>query len=288
MLQLSSSVVLGCVACGLVGSWAYFRRYQINRPPVGVFNGQDLAITVPLLIFVQLLYLLLPLWLTAALWLLVTLSILSFTWEPLLPTRWSIWLAAIALLIVDSGAAFFWGTRQNAFLAVNDTVLLVLVVGMTNLWAQSGMKARDTALLGMLLAPYDFIATVHLPLMDELLTRLSTLPLAPLVAWSSAHAMASIGLGDLLLASVFPLVMRKAFGRRAGLVALGLVLGTIAVLLALPLQGGFPLMVVLGPLMGLQYLFWRRRGPERTTGRYLLEEPMPPHAAPRPPRQEAR
>lgn len=288
MLQLASAVVLGCVACGLVGSWAYFRRYQVSRPPVGVFNGQDLAIMVPLLILVPVLYLLLPLWLTAALWLLVTLSILYCTFEPLLRARWAIWLVAVTLLVVDGGAAFL-GTRQNAFLAVNDTILLMMVVGMTNLWAQSGMQARDTALLGVILAPYDFIATVHLPLMDELLARLSTLPLAPLVAWSSVHAMSSIGLGDLLLASVFPLVMRKAFGWLAGLVALMLALAAIGALLALPVQGGFPLMVVLGPLMGLHYLFWRRRrGPERTTGRYLLEEPLSSRRAPRTPRQEAR
>src|SRR2546421_8933977 len=48
-------------------------------------------------------------------------------------------------------------------------------MGITNLWAQSGMKARDTALLGILLALYDFIATVQLPLMGELVARLSDL-----------------------------------------------------------------------------------------------------------------
>jgi hypothetical protein len=73
------------------------------------------------------------------------------------------------------------------------------------------------------------------------------------------------------------LVMLKAFGRPAGLVALVLNLAAIGTLLALPLQGGFPLMVVLGPLMGLQYLYWRRRrGQERTTWHYLQEEPMQP------------
>ncbi len=79
-----------------------------------------------------------------------------------------------------------------------------------------------------------------------------------------------IGLGDLLLATVFPLVLRKAFGRPAGITAIGLALAAIGMLLALPLQGVFPMMVVLGPLMGLQYLFWsRRRGQERTTWQYL-------------------
>ncbi len=35
----------------------------------------------------------------------------------------------------------------------------------------------------------------------------------------------------------------------------------------------FPLMVVLGPLMLLQYAYWHRRGPERTTREYLAAEP---------------
>jgi hypothetical protein len=178
MLPLSYYVVLGCVACVQVGSWLYFRRYQISSPPIGVFNVQDLAVMVLLIILVPLFYLILPLWLTAALLLLVATSILYFTWEPLLRARWAIWLATVTLLVVDSGAAFL-GTKQNAFFAVNNIVLLVMGMGITNLWAQSGMKARDAALLGVLLALYDFIATVKLPLMGELVARLSDLPSLP-------------------------------------------------------------------------------------------------------------
>jgi hypothetical protein len=181
----------------------------------------------------------------------------------------------VTLLAFDSGAAFLFGTSQNAFFAVNNTILGLMVVGITNLWAQRGMKARDAALLGVFLALYDFIATAQLPLMSDLVARLSGLPLAPLVAWSSEHTIWGIGLGDLLLATVFPLVLRKAFGRPAGLTALVLALAAIGTLLALPLQGLFPVMVVLGPLMGLQYLYWRRRrGQERTSWQYLQQEPL--------------
>ena len=44
----------------------------------------------------------------------------------------------------------------------------------------------------------------------------------------------SIGVGDLLLATVFPLTMRKGFGLRAGLAAVAVALGALAVLLAPP------------------------------------------------------
>ena len=287
MGHLSYYIVLGCVACALLGSWAYFRRYQISRPPIGVFNLVDIALMMLLIILVPLLYLALPLWLAATLLLLVALSILYFFWEPVLHARWAVWLAALGLLAVDSAAAFLFGTSQNAFFAINDALLLLLVVGATNLWVQSGMKARDAALLGVFLASYDFIATARLPLMGDLVTRLSGLPLAPLVAWSSEHTLWGIGLGDLLLASVFPLVMRKAFGRPAGLAALLLALAAIGTLLALPLQGYFPVMVVLGPLMVLQYLYWRKlRGRERTTWQYLQEEPLEPRRLSLNPQQE--
>jgi ABC-type branched-subunit amino acid transport system permease subunit len=163
-----------------------------------------------------------------------------------------------------------------------------MIVGITNLWAQSGMKARDAALLSALLVPYDFIATSQLPLMSDLVTRLSGLSLTPTISWSTETMVPGIGLGDVLLATVFPLVMRKAFGQLAGITALVLALVAIAmlpVLLAaieslpvLHLQGLFPAMVVLGPLMVLQYLFWsRQRGQERTMFQYLQQEPLRPH-----------
>jgi hypothetical protein len=69
--------------------------------------------------------------------------------------------------------------------------------------------------------------------------------------------------------------MRKAFGRSAGIAALVLTLGAIGMLLALPLKGVFPVMVVLGPLIVLQYLYWSKRGGrERTMWQYLQEEPL--------------
>ena len=96
----------------------------------------------------------------------------------------------------------------------------------------------------------------------------------PMVAWGAGDGRwLGIGVGDLLLATVFPLVMRKAFGRPAGLTALlaGLaaIVGVLGVVTSGLLPGAFPAMVVLGPLMLLQYGVWRRRlGPERTTWQY--------------------
>jgi hypothetical protein len=166
-------------------------------------------------------------------------------------------------------------------LLVNNLVQALMVVGVTVFWAQSGMKARDAAVLGVALALYDFLFTTQLPLMADLFAHLADLPFAPLVAWpvGSSDRWLGIGVGDLLMAAVFPLVLRKAFGQNAGWSALGLSLGTIAMLFVLPILRGwtviFPVMVVLGPLMGLQYAFWRHRcGSERTTWQYWQAEPL--------------
>jgi hypothetical protein len=276
MGHLSFFVVLGCVACAVAASWAYYRHYQLSRVPLGVINLTDIVVMIVAIIVVPFLYMMLPVWLVAAILLLTGVSVLYFTLQPLLRTRWAVWLAALALILIDGAVAYRVGTQSNAFFAVNNVVMIVLVVGVANLWVQGGAKARDMVVLGLFLALYDFIATAQLPLMNTLIDRLSGLPLAPIIAWRSGNMTLSLGLGDLLMASVFPLVMRKGYGRTAGLVALALPLAAISELLLFPLRQEFPLMVILGPLMALQFFYWRRRrGLERTTWQHLLEEPLP-------------
>jgi sterol desaturase/sphingolipid hydroxylase (fatty acid hydroxylase superfamily) len=72
-----------------------------------------------------------------------------------------------------------------------------------------------------------------------------------------------------LIATLFPIVMRKAFGREAGIGAMVITLGAVMAIMMLPilgfLQKTFPVMVVLGPLMVLQYIYWiHRHEHERT------------------------
>jgi len=123
------------------------------------------------------------------------------------------------------------------------------------------------------------IATALLPLTTDLIARLATLPFTPLLAWPTGDGdWLGLGLGDLLLATLGPLVLRKAFCKTAGLMALFVALATIGVVLTLPLlgllRGAFPVMVVLGPLLVGQYAFWLCvNGSERSTAAYLAAEP---------------
>ena len=273
-------VVLGCATAAVLLSWVFFRRYAINRPPIGVFNARDVAVMIGGILLVPFLYLALPRWLVGGLLALGMLSAVYLLWEAMLRAGWAVWLATLLLAAADLGTRLVFGAASPWFFAANDLVLVLAIVGLTNLWAQSGMRARDIALLAGLLAIYDVLATWQFLQMDALFGRIAGLPFAPLIAWPAGAGglWLGIGVGDLLLAAVLPLVMRKAFGRAAGISALAVNLGGIAGVLGLALVGAlhasFPVMIVLGPLSITQYVYWRRRGPERTTRHYLLAEPL--------------
>ncbi len=276
-------IVLSLATAPVVLGWGYFRRYAVTRPPIGVVSLGDVAVMVVAIVLVPYLYLALPRSVVAGLLAAVMLSALGFTLEPVLRHRWAVWGVALLLVGADIAATVAHRAQSPLALAVNDLVLVLAIVGVANLWAQSGLRARDASLLAAFLVAYDAVATGYQPLTGDLVRRLADLPFAPLLAWGTGdgHWLA-IGLGDLLLATVFPLVLRKAFGRTAGLLALGLCLGTIGTLLALSVMGhltgtSFPVMVVLGPLLVAQYAAWAwRRGRERTTWQYLQGEGLSP------------
>jgi hypothetical protein len=278
---LANLIVFIHAVAALALSWLYFRRCVIQRPPIGVFNLWDIAVMLGGIILVPYLYLVLPRWVVAGLLGLGLLSAVYFLLEPLLWSRLILWWVVTVCLGLEIVAVLWFGGQSTIFFAINNLIQILVVIGVTNLWAQSGLKARDAAILGIALMVYDFLFTSVLTVMTDLFTRLVGLPFAPLVAWpgNSPEVWLGFGLGDLLLAAVFPLVLRKAYGRRAGLMAMLLALGAIGALPVLALTGllggTFPVMVVLGPLMVLQYLYWHCRcGPERTTWQYLQAEPL--------------
>jgi hypothetical protein len=278
------TVVVALAASSVLLCSAYFRRYQVSRPPIGVFNLRDVAVLLAAIVFIPYLYLALPLGVIATLLVLTALGILYFTCDPVIRERRTLVAVVLAALAADITTALIEGTASNTFLAVNNIVLVVIVVGVANLWAQSGMKARDATVLAAALAAYDFVATSQLTLMTDLIDRLSEIPLVPFIAWREGDGALGIGLGDLLLAGVFPLVMRKAFGRRAATTALVVGVAVVGTVLGLIQTGVIdftvPVMVVLGPLMVVQYAAWtRRHGHERTTWEYLRAEPLTAAAA---------
>lgn len=279
-MPTSFYVVIGFLAATTVGGWLYYRRFTVDRPPVGVVTRSDITILLTLLVLLPYLYLSLPVAAVTAVLALGSLAAMYVALEPMLRYGWLALLACLGLIGVDIALGVGAGVTAPSFLAVNNVIMVIAIVGATNLWAQSGTKARDVALLAAALTVYDVIATWRLSVMTDVMERLSTAPLVPIVGWDLAtpDRALRVGLGDLLILTVFPLVMRKAYGRTAGLVALVLALAVPPALLALLVLGTvgttIPAMVVIGPLVVAQYFWWRRGQPrERTTVEYLRAEP---------------
>jgi len=271
-------IVLGFAVATIAVGMAFFRHYQVVRPPIGVFNAGDVVVLMLAVVAIPYLYLVLPLWAVVGVLAPTTVGVILFTLEAMRSERALRWLLALGLVSADFALALTLGVDDQAYLLVNNLVVLVLVVGIANLWVQSGMRARHLATLAVLLALYDFVATSQLTLMSDLLTRLENIPLGPFLAWTvSGHSLA-IGLGDLLLATAYPLAVRKAYGVKQAAIALTVAVVVIAGVLAYvgfgAIEEPMPVMVVLGPLILVQDLFWRRgRAAERTTRQYLLAEP---------------
>src|SRR3712207_1063392 len=109
MLSYSFFVVFGFVASVVVLGWAYFRLWQLQRPPVGVFTLGDVAVLMGAIILLPYLYLNLPLWLLTGFFALVLLSILHLVGQPVLRVRAAGWFVALVLVGADIGANLLFG-----------------------------------------------------------------------------------------------------------------------------------------------------------------------------------
>ena len=62
MLNSSFYVVLGFAASAVLLGWAYFQRYEISRPPIGVIGLGDVVVMIGAIVLLPYLYLAFPLW----------------------------------------------------------------------------------------------------------------------------------------------------------------------------------------------------------------------------------
>ena len=276
---IACCVILGCVVGAMLLGMLYFRRCAISHPPIGVINLWDVAFLLAAIVVVPYLYLGLPTWLVTVMLLLGMASLLYILLEPILRGAFLAGGVTALLVAADIFVAWRYGTAGIPFLVVNNAILIAAAVGFGNLWAQGGMPARALAVLAGALAVYDFIFTARLSLMGDLFTGLAAAPFAPVLAWPAGGGQwMGLGLGDLIIATLAPLVLRKAYGRSAGAAAIAantLAVALLLLLVTVGLRASFPLMVLLGPLIVLQYLYWNwRRGAERSTRQYLQAEPL--------------
>lgn len=260
-MTVADNIVLASIVLGIVGAalW-YQRRIRIPRPPIGLITwGDMLAVSVGL-ILLPFAYLHIPAAVTSALFGLMTFGLVQATFAPMLTGT----IAALLAASLCAGDIALWWAGQSTALMVADTVLMgIVVIGMTNLWVQAGMKPHHVAGLAAVLTVYDTLATAASPVTPLFVRRVAALPFAPLVGVRMGDPPVWYGLGDCIMLTVWPLVAGRIYGRTAGCTAVG-----VDALVMFAVQSGqylglvhgpVPLQTVFGPIVLLQFIIHRRR-----------------------------
>ncbi|MFK8909073.1 hypothetical protein, partial [Streptomyces sp. YS-3] len=259
----------------------YLRHVRMPRPPVGRFVRSDIAVMTATLVSMPFLYLHLPRVLVTCAFGVVFLGACSLALAPVMGGRRS---AAVTFTLGGFILATHLAGWVPARIAGGDLLLALAVIGVSNLWAQTGMTAGQVAVLAGLLAPYDLLATGLTSVTERLVHHFSGMPLGPMLAVNDGTSPIGAGLGDCLMLALWPLVAAKAFGRAAG--GCGAIVGLCVVSVVLAgavtgrVHGGVPLLTGLGPCIVAQYAYWRARcGPERRTVEWrgrAVERPSDP------------
>ncbi|MEV7603077.1 hypothetical protein AB0O91_37485 [Kitasatospora sp. NPDC089797] len=280
---LALTALSAAVAVETAVAARYLARVRMPRPPVGVYTGGDIAVLCVGVVAAPLLYTALPGAAVSAVFGLVLCLAVQFTLAPLLAAtgpraaRWS-WAAALAGTAATALAALTG--HPGGARAGSDLLIAVAVVGVANLWTQSGLRAAHAAALAGVLTGYDLVASTLTDTTTRFFEQVHDRPFAPMLALTGGPHPVAVGLGDLLLLVLFPLVAAKAYGRTAAWCAALtglLVTSAVSACFALGLLStGFPLLTALGPLIVVQHLHWRRRsGGERSTAQWREGLPLP-------------
>jgi hypothetical protein len=269
------------VAALSVAAQIYLRRYELPRPPVGVYRWADIVFMTAAVLLAPPIYLAMPGPVVAGIFGAVILAAVQLTLAPILGGRPALAVALVGTLATAAAALAHQGLWV---MGLTDGLLAIALVGVANLWVQGGMRASHVAVLAGLIATYDLVATGLTTVTARFVAEVQGLPFAPVFALTRGVAPVAIGLGDLLMLLLFPLAVHKAFGALASRAAAVLSVGTVGVIGALfglgVLRGPVPLMTVLGPIIVAQYAWWRRRGyRERTTSQWRAAAPVDPSGA---------
>jgi len=280
IFQLCVTVIAALAAC--FGALFYLRRVRLERPAIGRFNGRDVVFLLAFLVLLPGLYLLLPQWALTTVLALTFIAALSIGFRPVIAPG-PLWLG-IGLLV---GADLWMGQRMidnvshwHFVWAENSIVVLLAAISVANLYVQGGMQLRHMAWFAGVLAVYDSVFTLILPVSNELIREFVNHPLFPAMGMRIGFDEAIVGLGDLLVYAGFTIAAYKAYGRVGVRLAFVLVVVFGAAVPALStllldfvdsrLDVVIPAQTYFGPAAVLGYLWLRRRyGRERTMKQFL-------------------
>jgi hypothetical protein len=280
---------LGVIMTGVIvvcaGALAYFRRVRMERPAVGTFNARDVVILLFFIGVLPFVYGWLPIPLVTCLLVLTFASALYIGYRPLLGPV-GIWLGIGLLFGFNIWSSHqvmgtipgwqLWYTEQSIMVALS-------AIAVCNLYLQGGMKLRHVAWLSLGLAGYDILFASYYPLTGELLARYVTHPLTPVLGMRFGEVDYAVGLGDLLVYSLFFVAAYKAYGARAAKIAAAVivVMGGFATafipflfnLTNANLDILIPAQSLFGPAAFVAYLWMKRHyGRERTMAEYLASQ----------------
>jgi len=284
-----TTVELGVIMTGAIvvcgGALAYFRRVRMDRPAVGTFNFRDVVILLAFIGILPFVYGWLPVPLVTCLLALTFGSALYIGYRPLLGQA-GIWIG-IGLLFGFNiwSSNHIMGTLPGWQLWFTEQAIVVALaaISVCNLYVQGGMKLRHVAWLSLGLAGYDVLFASYYPLTGKLIARYITHPLTPLLGMRFGYEDYAIGLGDLLIYSLFFVAAYKAYGARAAAIAAGVIVVMGGLVTAyIPFLFNFtnanldtliPAQSLFGPAAFVTYLWMRRHyGRERTMAEYLASQ----------------
>jgi hypothetical protein len=254
----------------VMASVLFLHRAEIRRPPIGRFTRADIVIITCIIVGAPFVYIALPTRLVSLIFGFVFCIAIETVLASLIRPRIALLITA-ALAVADLVIALSpsWTGQYSTLVIVNDVIVGAAVVGVCNLWAQSGAQASSIAVLAGVLAIYDPVATWASPLMRDLFVRLTGQPFAAMLSLTG-HVRFRLGLGDILMLALWPAVLAKAYGRGAAWLGAFFGLATlfgIELAFAANWLGSNTLIAVMsiyGPLIVGQYLFLRVRcGRER-------------------------
>lgn len=274
-------VVMFGVTLVCAGALLYFRRVRMERPPVGTFNGRDIVILLGFIAVLPFLYGTLPNWLITCLLVLTFASSLSIGYRQLLGTT-GVWLGIGLLIGLNIWTSdHLMGTTAGWQLWWAELSILVGLgaIAVSNLYVQGGMKLQYVAWFALGLAAYDVIFATVLPLTDKLVAGYLAHPLDPLMGMRFGVDNYGVGLGDVLIYSMFLVAAYKAYGRQAARIAFGLIVVVgVCVTSFVPFLLNFldtqldllvPAQTFFGPAAFLCYLWMKHHyGAERTMAEY--------------------
>jgi hypothetical protein len=261
----------------------YLRRVRLERPAIGTFNSRDIRVLFTFIVFLPFLYTVLPHWALTVFLSITFASALSIGLRPMLrPT--AVWITVGTLIGTNlwlnrTMLGTLWGWQLSWL--EGDLIVLLAAVAIANLYVQGGMKLKHVAWFALILAGYDLAFTTVLPVNSHLAEEFLGWPLDPSFGMRFGLYNATVGIGDLLVFSLFLIATYKAYGRTAARVAMSLVVvfGVAAVCAAPLLLDVFitartdvaiPAQTSFGPVAFLAYLWMRRHyGRERTMQEFL-------------------